>query len=98
MYHRMFSRVYISNYPQFSMAASNARAEDTSSCRKATVEYILPSDHTDDDTLEKKSDRSWNNHYTARLLCPLKYLPEFDEDNKYVLTLISTIYSLTSLI
>ncbi|KAF8171892.1 hypothetical protein BJ912DRAFT_1065937 [Pholiota molesta] len=63
-----------------SAAANSARAEDTSSCRKAVPAYILPSDHTDDDDLEKKSNRGWNNHYTARLLCPLKYLEEFDED------------------
>jgi hypothetical protein len=82
---------------QLSAAANSARAEDTSSCRKAVPAYILPSDHTDDDDLEKKSNRGWNNHYTARLLCPLKYLEEFDEDYEYAVTFVSMINLLTSL-
>ncbi|KAF9471149.1 hypothetical protein BDN70DRAFT_901573 [Pholiota conissans] len=64
-------------------AANSARAEDTSSCRKATPEYILPTHHIEEEGLmEKKSNRGWNNCITARLLCPFKRLEEFDRDPK----------------
>lgn len=84
---------------QLSTAASNARADDTSSCRKATAEYIIDSsEDTVALSLKKKSDRGWNNCYTARLLCPLKRLPEFDNDPEYVATLTSMIGFLTSFV
>ena len=38
--------------------------------------------------MEKKSNRGWNNPYTAHLLCPLKHLQEFDRDPQQVLALI----------
>ncbi|KAF9470714.1 hypothetical protein BDN70DRAFT_939488, partial [Pholiota conissans] len=65
---------------QITTAANSARAEDTSSCRRATPEYVLSSSSGDGDSLQNKSDRGWNNYHTARLLCPLKRLVEFDEN------------------
>ncbi|KAF8172469.1 hypothetical protein BJ912DRAFT_1080626 [Pholiota molesta] len=66
-----------------SSAASNSRADDTSACRKATRDYVaLTFKMNPRVTLEKKCDRGWNNVYTARLLCPLKYTEVFDENPK----------------
>ncbi|KAF9470082.1 hypothetical protein BDN70DRAFT_940093 [Pholiota conissans] len=72
---------------QIMLAANSARAEDTSSCRKATPEYILSLKHTDEERLmEKKSNRGWNNLITARLLCPFKRLEDFDKNPKLFMT------------
>ena len=76
------------NTVQLSAAANNARGDDTNSCRKATPGYVLPPDRADDNDIEKKSDCGWNNPFTARLLCPLKYLQEFDRDPQYAPALI----------
>ncbi|KAF8197841.1 hypothetical protein BJ912DRAFT_952284 [Pholiota molesta] len=70
-----------------SQAACNSRADDTSSCRKATRVYISTICRMSSRvTLEKKCDRGWNNLYTARLLCPLKYLDEFDKEPQTFMT------------
>lgn len=85
--------VLLNHYPQLTSAACNARAEDSSSCRKATREYVgLVSKMSSRFLIEKKCDRGWNNAYTARLLCPLKYLEEFDENPQYVIGLVPMTY------
>lgn len=81
----------LNHYSQLSAAANNARGDDSCTCRKATEESIrLIIGLGPQLSIAKKSDRGWNNRHTARLLCPLRYLSEFDKDPEYVVALVST--------
>lgn len=83
----------LNRYSQLSAAACNARAEDTSSCRKATPDFVGTTLANNPRLyMERKSDRGWHNPHTARLLCPLKHLQEFDDDPEYVVTLTPILY------
>lgn len=62
---------------QISAGAAAARCDDTAALKIGIVDYILE-DHAASRSLGlerkgKKSDRGFNHHATASLLCPIKY-------------------------
>jgi hypothetical protein len=65
--------------------ASQARSEDIHALKKNGIRYILekPWKDTFDPPLDisgGKGLRGWSHPQTARLLCPLQCLAEFDEN------------------
>ncbi|KAG1733095.1 hypothetical protein EDD22DRAFT_960264 [Suillus occidentalis] len=66
-------------------AASDARSDDTGSLMREGLEYMLldPESSSFNPPLLKKHGkacRGWNHPQTARLLCPVRRLEEFDAD------------------
>ncbi|KIK34551.1 hypothetical protein CY34DRAFT_97779, partial [Suillus luteus UH-Slu-Lm8-n1] len=66
-------------------AASDARSDDTGSLMREGLEYMLldPESSSFNPPLLKKHGkacRGWNHPQTARLLCPVRRLDEFDAD------------------
>jgi hypothetical protein len=68
-------------------AAGDARSEDTASLRHTGIAY-LPKDPATDTVVpaitkdQGKAVRGFNHPFTARLLCPIRYLKDFDADPK----------------
>ncbi|KAG1744234.1 hypothetical protein EDB19DRAFT_1632827, partial [Suillus lakei] len=65
--------------------ASDARSDDTGSLMQEGLEYMLldPESSSFNPPLLKKHGkacRGWNHPQTARLLCPVQHLEEFDAD------------------
>jgi hypothetical protein len=69
-------------------AAADARSEDTASLRHTGIAY-LPKDTTTDTIVpaitkdQGKIIRGFNHQFTARLLCPIRFLKDFDAKTKY---------------
>jgi hypothetical protein len=64
-------------------AGQEARAVDTSSVKQCITSYIVPSMSTQDLqpplAAEDKASHGFFHPQTARLLCPVKYLDDFDQ-------------------
>ena len=67
-----------------SSAMRAARAEDSNLLKNHIIGY-LPLDMTKETVMppivgKNKSDRGWNHKWTARALCPLSKLEQFNEN------------------
>jgi hypothetical protein len=68
-------------------AAGDTRSEDTASLRHTRITY-LPKDPAADTVVlaitkdQGKAVRGFNHPFTARLLCPICYLKDFDANLK----------------
>jgi hypothetical protein len=79
-------------------AAGAARSEDISSLKEPILTYAAVHSPTGEIQLQIKSSsskadtRGWNHPLTARLMCPIQYLEQFDDDPKqYVLLTLALI-------
>ena len=57
-----------------------ARACDTNAFKYHILDYLSPNPHMPIVVKKIKDLRSWHHKVTARALCPLKHLDEFDAD------------------
>ena len=57
-----------------------ARACDTNGFKYHVLNYLSPNPHTPMVVKKVKDLRGWHHKWTARALCPLKHLEEFDAD------------------
>jgi hypothetical protein len=86
VYHRQHSRFACAQMRhELSLHASNARSEDLHSLKKNGIRYILEKPWQDTfkpplDVNGGKGLRGWSHPQTARLLCPLQSLEEFDDN------------------
>ena len=57
-----------------------ARACDTNAFKYNILSYLSPNPHTPMVVKKIKDLRGWHHKWTARALCPLKRLEQFDAD------------------
>ena len=63
-----------------SKAMNAARANDTHALKYLILSFLPPNIHTPIVATRDKHIRGWHHKWTARALCPLKRLEEFDAD------------------
>ena len=74
---------------QLNSAANSARQEDAGSLKYAAIDYLPPNPQSDriNPPIMKsvKCVRGFSHPTTARLLCPMKRVDEFDRDSAYTI-------------
>lgn len=87
---------------QLATTSNDARSEDTGSLRYAILSYIpkdLRKDKLDPPLLtdDSKALRGFHHPMTARLLCPMRLINEFDKSPSCLLkSLLTYLYALTT--
>jgi hypothetical protein len=75
---------------QFNIHAGAARQEDTGRLKRDIVDYLMPRPSmqmvSPPISKDAKSRRGFNHPITARFLCPIRRIPTFDRDPRYVST------------
>ena len=72
-----------------SKAMNAARANDTHAFKYYILSFLPPNIHTPIVATRDKHIRGWHHKWTARALCPLKLIEEFDENPMSVLIFIT---------
>lgn len=74
-----YTFVYALNI-QMTKAMNAARASDTNLFKYLIFTFLPPNVHTPINTVKAKDIRGWHHKWTARALCPIKRVEEFDNN------------------